>query len=98
MKRSRNSVGNLASVSIRKGHVQKHATDATRYEKTHIPTLSLEALRALARIVKTIKGKLTRQADRPLDTQVGISPHAGSPATNCQDCSQNNEGTNQEKQ
>jgi len=92
MKKSRNAVENLSSVSIRKARSQKHGTDANRHEKVQTPTLSLETLRAISRIVRTIKGKLARQAGGPLDTQIAISPDGGSPATNCQNGSQSHEG------
>jgi len=63
MKKSRNAVENLSSVSIRKVPLQKHATDTNGYEKTQTTTLSLEALRALSRIVRAIKERLGSGAD-----------------------------------
>jgi hypothetical protein len=98
MEKSRNAVGNSASVSIRKAPVQKYATDTNEHEKAQIPTLSLEALRGIARITKAIKSRLARQADGPVDTRIATSPDGGSPGTNCQNGSQGNEGTKQEKQ
>jgi hypothetical protein len=98
MKKSRNSDENSSSVSIRKGSLQNVLSDTNEQEKAQIPTLGLEALRTLARIVGAIKSRLARQADGPLDTRIATSPDGGSPATNCQNGSQGNEGTKQEKQ
>jgi hypothetical protein len=58
MKGTRNDDANTSSVSIRKAPSQKHATDANRYENAQTPTLSLEALRAIARLARGIKERL----------------------------------------
>jgi hypothetical protein len=97
MKKLRNSVENSSSVSIRKGSLQKDATKTNRHEKTQTTTLTLETLRAIARIVRAIDSRLPKQADGRLDTPIAISPHGDSAATNCQDGSQGHEGKNQEK-
>jgi hypothetical protein len=98
METSRNPVGNSSLVSIRKAPAQNVLSNANEHEKAQIPTLSLEALRGISRIVRTINGKLARRAGGPFDTQIAISPDGGSPATNCQNGSQGNEETKQEKQ
>jgi hypothetical protein len=98
MQRSRNSGGNSSSISIRKAPLQRCATDTNEDEKAQIPTLSLESLRAIARIVRAIKSRLSRQADGPVDTRFATSPDGGSPATNCQDGSQSDESKNEQNQ
>jgi len=98
MERSRNTVENSPLVSIRKARSQKHATDTNGYEKAQTPTLSLEALRAIARIVRAIDSRLAKQADGRLDTPIAISPHGDSAATNCQDGSQSDESKNEQNQ
>jgi hypothetical protein len=54
---------NSSFVSIRKPHAQNVLSDTNEHEKVKIPTLSLEALRAIGRIVQAIKDKLRPDAD-----------------------------------
>jgi len=49
---------NASSVSIRKAHPQRCATDTNEHEKSQTPTLSIEALRNIGRIVGEIKARV----------------------------------------
>ena len=58
MTRSRTPGRNSSSVSIRKAHLQRCATDTNEHEKSHTPTLSIEALQTIGRIVRAIKARI----------------------------------------
>jgi hypothetical protein len=62
MHRSRNSVGNSSSISIRKARSQRCATDTNEYEKLPIPILEIEALRTIGRLVRTIRAKIESES------------------------------------
>ena len=58
MSTSRNTIRNLASVSIQKAHLQRCATDTNEHENTQTPTLDIEALRDIGRILRGIKARI----------------------------------------
>jgi hypothetical protein len=94
METSRKPVGNSSLVSIRKAPAQNVLSNANEHEKAQIPTLSLEALRAIARIIQAIKTRIATIADAPHgqhDTRTGVTPYAGSPAPNCPDGSEDHD-------
>ena len=62
MKMSRNIGRNSLSVSIRKAPAQNVLSDTNEDEKAPIQTLSLDALRALGRIVRAINDRLEADA------------------------------------
>ena len=49
---------NSSSVSIRKAHPQRCATDTNEHEKIQSPTLDIEALRDIGRILRGIKARI----------------------------------------
>jgi hypothetical protein len=58
MERSRNSGRNSLCVSIRKVRSQNVLSDTNEHEKAQTTTLSLEALRGIARIVRVVKERI----------------------------------------
>jgi hypothetical protein len=49
---------NSSSISIRKAHPQRCATDTNEHEKSQTPTLSIEGLRNIGHIVRDIKARI----------------------------------------
>ena len=63
MSTSRNISRNSASVSIREAHPQRCVTDTNEHDNTQTPTLSIEALRDIGRLVRRINARING-ADR----------------------------------
>jgi hypothetical protein len=51
-----------SSGSIRKAPAQKYATDTNRYEKEQTPIIDIEALKTIARLVRSIKAKIESES------------------------------------
>lgn len=49
---------NSSSISIRKAHLQRCATDTNEHEKAQTPTFDIEALRNIGRMVRAIKARI----------------------------------------
>ena len=58
MRTIRTSGRNSASVRIRKPHLQNVLSDTNKHENTQTPTLSIEALRTIGRIIRGIKTRI----------------------------------------
>jgi hypothetical protein len=58
MSTSRNAGKNLSSVRIWEAHLQRCATDTNEHEKSQTPTLIIEGLRNIGRIVRDIKARI----------------------------------------
>jgi hypothetical protein len=68
MKGTRTGNANTSSVSIRKARPRNVLSNTYEQEKTQIPTLTLEALRAITRIVRGIKGRAASEPADSVDT------------------------------
>ena len=68
---------NASSVSIRKSHLQRCATDTNEHEKSQTPTLSIEALRNIGRIVGEIKARVDANGGNQ-DSSAVCTPDTGS--------------------
>jgi hypothetical protein len=76
------SCTNLSSVSIRKAHLQRCATDTNEHEKAQTPTLNIEALRNIGRIVRAIKARISAADGHQDNTAIRVPLDSGStPAT-----------------
>jgi hypothetical protein len=62
MERSPNSVGNSSLISIRKAPLQNVLSDTNEHEEIKTPTLSLEALRTIGRLVRTFRAKIESES------------------------------------
>jgi len=74
MSRSRNAGRNSASVSSWKSRLQRCATDTNEHEKSQTPTLSIEALRNIGRIVRDIKARINDANDHGNDNSATFVP------------------------
>jgi hypothetical protein len=70
---------NSSSISIRKAHPQRCATDTNEHEKSQTPTLSIEALRNIGRIVGEIKARVDANGGNQ-DSSAACTPDTGSGA------------------
>jgi hypothetical protein len=77
MTTTRKSWRNSSSISIRKAHPQRCATDTNEHEKSQTPTLSIEALRNIGRIVGEIKTRLDANGGNQ-DSSAVCTPDTGS--------------------
>jgi hypothetical protein len=77
MTTTRKSGRNSSSISIRKAHPQRCATDTSEHEKSQTPTLSIEALRNIGRIVGEIKTRLDANGGNQ-DSSAVCTPNTGS--------------------
>jgi hypothetical protein len=68
MTTTRKSGRNSSSISIRKAHPQRCATDTNEHEKAQSPTLSIEALRAIRDLVRRIKARINDAGEHDQDT------------------------------
>jgi hypothetical protein len=68
---------NSSSISIRKAHPQRCATDTNEHEKSQTPTLSIEALRNIGRIVGEIKARVDANGGNQ-DSSAACTPDTGS--------------------
>ncbi|HEY7316287.1 MAG TPA: hypothetical protein VIE89_01845, partial [Candidatus Binatia bacterium] len=64
-------------ISIWKAHLQTCATDTNEHEKSQTPTLSIEALRNIGRIVGEIKTRLDANGGNQ-DSSAVCTPDTGS--------------------
>jgi hypothetical protein len=80
MSRSRNAGRNSSSVSIRKAHPRRCATDTNEHENTQTPTLSIEAVHDIGRIVRAIKARIDAAIADNQDSSPACTPDPGSGA------------------
>jgi len=68
---------NSSSISIRKAHPQNVLSDTNEHEKSQTPTLSIEALRNIGRIVGEIKARVDANGGNQ-DSSAACTPDTGS--------------------
>jgi len=71
MKKSHNIVTNSSSASIRNAPAQNVLSDTNEDEKAPIQTLSLDALRALGRIVGGVTTRIANDSDQRSHQDIG---------------------------
>lgn len=74
MSTSRNTIRNSASVSIREAHPQRCVTDTNEHENTQTPTLSIEALRDIGRLVRRIRARINDAGAHDQDDTATCAP------------------------
>jgi hypothetical protein len=74
MSTSRNAGKNLSSVRIWEAHLQRCATDTNEHEKSQTPTLIIEGLRNIGRIVRAIKARINDSTGRDHDNTATCEP------------------------
>ena len=65
---------NSVSVSIWEVHLQRCATDTNEHEKAQSPTLDIEALRNIGRIVRDIKARINGANGHDQDNTATLTP------------------------
>lgn len=81
MSRSRNTGRNSSLVSNWKGHLQRCATDTNEHENTQTPTLSIEALRDIGRLVSAIEARINGADRHDQDNTAPCAPLDSDSAT-----------------
>jgi hypothetical protein len=69
---------NSSSVSIREARLQRCATDTNEHEKSQTPTLSIEGLRNIGRVMRDIKAKIDAATGGNQDSSAVCTPDTGS--------------------
>jgi hypothetical protein len=83
---------------IRKAHLQRYATDTNEHEKAQTPTLSVEALRNIADIVRALKARSNGANGHDRDNATtGAALDSGSTAATCPMGSEDTDSTKKEK-
>ena len=73
MQRSSNDSRNSSLISIREPHLQNVLSNTNEYEKPQSPSLSIEALRTIGRIVRGIKARIDAANKHDEDSQICVS-------------------------
>jgi hypothetical protein len=88
---------NSSSVSIREARLQRCATDTNEHEKSQTPTLSIEGLRNIGRVMRDIKAKIDAATGDNQDGSPACTSHPGSIAATCPMGSEDTDSTKKEK-
>jgi hypothetical protein len=88
---------NSSSMSIRKPHLQNMLSDTNAHEKPQTPTLSVEALRNIADIVRALKARINGANSHDRDNTAKCATlDSGSTATTCPMGSEDTDSTKKE--
>jgi len=98
MKKAPKICRNSSSASIRKAPAQRYATDTNEHENSQTPTLSVEALRNIADIVRALKARINGANGHDRDNTAKCATlDSGSTAATCPMGSENTDSTKKEK-